>query len=76
MGNTRALHRGLETEIARIDRYGQTMPAAFSVLILDLDRLMEINDTFGHLTGHAGPEIKRAAPRGGPPFVVAYDAAI
>ncbi|MHB1361921.1 MAG: GGDEF domain-containing protein [Thermoleophilia bacterium] len=53
VGNTRALHRGLETEIARIDRYGQTVPAAFSLLIIDLDRFKEINDTFGHLTGDA-----------------------
>ncbi len=53
VGNTRALHRGLETEIARINRYGQNMPPAFSVLILDVDKFKEINDTFGHLTGDA-----------------------
>lgn len=53
VGNTRALHQGLEMEIARIDRYGQEMPGAFSVLILDMDRFKEINDNFGHLTGDA-----------------------
>src|SRR5665811_804391 len=38
IGNTRALNSGLETEIARIDRYGENVPAAFSVFIIDLDR--------------------------------------
>ncbi len=45
--NTRYLHRTLEVEIERAERYGSSM----SLIFMDLDYFKEINDTYGHLVG-------------------------
>ena len=47
LGNHRAFHEDLERELARRDRTG----SRFSVVMLDLDGLKEINDTLGHGAG-------------------------
>lgn len=47
LANRRAFLVRLEEEVARAQRYGGT----FSLLLLDLDGLKDINDTFGHQTG-------------------------
>ena len=47
LGNHRAFHEDLERELARRDRIG----SRFSVVMLDLDGLKEINDTLGHGAG-------------------------
>lgn len=45
--NRRYLDRRLEDEFTRARRYGNP----FSLLLLDIDRFKEINDTYGHPTG-------------------------
>ncbi len=47
LGNHRAFYEELERELARRARTG----SYFSVVMLDLDRLKEVNDTLGHLAG-------------------------
>lgn len=47
--NRRAMERFLETELARIGRYGGELAVAF----LDLDRFKAVNDTYGHDYGDA-----------------------
>jgi diguanylate cyclase (GGDEF)-like protein len=47
--NQRELFRRLAEEIARADRDGRPL----SMLMIDLDHLKSINDTFGHLQGDA-----------------------
>ena len=48
LGNHRRLFDALQSEICRTKRTGRE----FTVLLLDLDGLKEINDRFGHVTGN------------------------
>jgi diguanylate cyclase (GGDEF)-like protein len=78
LGNRRLFEEGLATEAARIDRYG----TAFSIAVLDVDRLKTINDQHGHAAGsavlravgdalrHTVRETDLAARYGGDEFVV------
>lgn len=45
--NTRYLHRTLEIEIERAERYGSSM----SLIFMDLDYFKDVNDRYGHLIG-------------------------
>src|SRR4029078_7157482 len=45
--NSRYFHTRLEEEIARADREGTNL----ALIFIDLDRVKEVNDRFGHLTG-------------------------
>jgi len=45
--NVREFYRLFHDETRRVDRYGH----CFSLLIIDVDRFKEINDTFGHQLG-------------------------
>jgi len=45
--NTRYLHRTLDTEIYRCDRYKTSL----SLIFMDVDHFKRINDTYGHLVG-------------------------
>ncbi len=45
--NTRYLHRTLEIEIERAERYGSSM----SLIFMDLDYFKDVNDRYGHLVG-------------------------
>ncbi len=47
LGNRRALDEALEAEVARSERSGSPL----SLAIVDMDRLKEINDRYGHLEG-------------------------
>jgi diguanylate cyclase (GGDEF)-like protein/PAS domain S-box-containing protein len=48
LGNQRKFEDAARHEIAMSERHGRP----FSILLLDLDRLKEINDTHGHLAGN------------------------
>jgi diguanylate cyclase (GGDEF)-like protein len=45
--NARHLHRVLDTEVVRSERYGRP----FSLVFIDLDRFKQVNDTHGHQAG-------------------------
>jgi diguanylate cyclase (GGDEF)-like protein/putative nucleotidyltransferase with HDIG domain len=47
LGNHRALHENLERELQRRARSGST----FSIVMLDLDGLKQVNDSLGHQAG-------------------------
>jgi len=47
LGNYRRLIETVETEVRRSDRTGRP----FALLLMDLDGLKQINDTYGHLVG-------------------------
>ena len=47
LGNHRSFHEDLRRELARRDRSG----SCFSIVMLDLDGLKQINDTLGHQAG-------------------------
>ena len=49
LGNHRSFHEDLERELARRARSG----SCFSIVMLDLDGLKQINDTLGHQAGDA-----------------------
>jgi diguanylate cyclase (GGDEF)-like protein/PAS domain S-box-containing protein len=57
--NRRALTEQLEYEIDRAKRYGSEL----AIILCDLDRLKEINDTYGHLAGDTTLQIVSAALR-------------
>jgi len=45
--NRRALYQILEREMERSARYGKT----FSIILFDVDKFKEVNDTYGHFAG-------------------------
>jgi len=47
LNNRRALNEMISNEIKRCSRYG----GVFSLILLDIDTLKPVNDTYGHLTG-------------------------
>lgn len=47
LGNRRAFHERLETEVERAHRHGRTL----SILVLDVDHLKQFNDAGGHIAG-------------------------
>ncbi len=53
--NRRSLEEGIDREIARAKRYGDSL----SILFFDLDNFKKLNDVYGHLAGDA--VLKRVA---------------
>jgi two-component system cell cycle response regulator len=76
--NRRALHEKLERELDRARRYNLVL----TILMIDLDRFKEINDSHGHLSGdavlrqlgeilrHEARSVDIAARYGGEEFVI------
>jgi two-component system cell cycle response regulator len=76
--NRRALHEKLERELDRARRYNLVL----TIMMIDLDRFKEINDTHGHLAGdavlrqmgeilrHEARSVDIAARYGGEEFVI------
>jgi diguanylate cyclase (GGDEF)-like protein len=65
--NRECILEALEEELVRTDREGQPL----SILLADVDRFRQINDSFGHLAGdlvlrECGGRIRLAAPRSTP----------
>lgn len=51
LANRQELHRRLEEEKSRIERYGDIVRSDFTVIFIDLDDFKYYNDTFGHHVG-------------------------
>ncbi len=45
--NSRYLHRSIETEVQRSDRYGTSV----CLIFMDIDHFKDVNDHYGHLAG-------------------------
>ncbi|MEK6795815.1 MAG: GGDEF domain-containing protein [Spirochaetota bacterium] len=51
LANRQELHRRLEEERSRVERYGDIVRSDFTIIFIDLDNFKYYNDTFGHHIG-------------------------